>query len=178
LHMAQLMPLPLTVSCFSKIQTGFTFLVPAHPVVADKGPLNVCVCVCVSYGPSCFRLDFPLNISIHSIIYVEAAVALGLVVVRRRRSARYMHSTGCGLLLHMSRGLSRTGRARVFVCWMRARALPKRPNRSRCRLTCGLAWARGIRYKVGALTPTHGKGHFWGHLGLSGLAGDAINNVG
>jgi len=31
LHMAQLMPLPLTVSCFSKIQFGFTFLVLAHP---------------------------------------------------------------------------------------------------------------------------------------------------
>ena len=31
LHMAQLMPLPLTVSCFSKIQIGFTFLVLAHP---------------------------------------------------------------------------------------------------------------------------------------------------
>ena len=30
LHMAQLMPLPLTVSCFSKVQIGFTFLVPAH----------------------------------------------------------------------------------------------------------------------------------------------------
>ena len=30
LHMAQLMPLPLTVSCFCKIQIGFTFLVPAH----------------------------------------------------------------------------------------------------------------------------------------------------
>ena len=30
-NMAQLMPLPLTVSCFSKIQIGFTFLVPAHP---------------------------------------------------------------------------------------------------------------------------------------------------
>ena len=29
LHMAQLMPLPLTVSCSSKIQIGFTFLVPA-----------------------------------------------------------------------------------------------------------------------------------------------------
>jgi len=29
-HMAQLMPLPLSVSCFSKIQIGFTFLVPAH----------------------------------------------------------------------------------------------------------------------------------------------------
>jgi len=32
LHVAQLMPLPLTVSCFRKIQIGtFTFLVPAHP---------------------------------------------------------------------------------------------------------------------------------------------------
>jgi len=31
LHITQLMPLPLTVSCFSKIQIGFTFLVPAHP---------------------------------------------------------------------------------------------------------------------------------------------------
>jgi len=30
LHTAQLMPLPLTASCFSKIQIGFTFLVPAH----------------------------------------------------------------------------------------------------------------------------------------------------
>jgi len=30
LHMAQLLSLPLTVSCFSKIQIGFTFLVPAH----------------------------------------------------------------------------------------------------------------------------------------------------
>jgi len=31
LYMAQLMPLPLTVSCFSKIQIGFTFLVPGSP---------------------------------------------------------------------------------------------------------------------------------------------------
>ena len=29
LHMAQLMPLLLTVSCFTKIQIGFTFLVAA-----------------------------------------------------------------------------------------------------------------------------------------------------
>ena len=31
LHIAQLMPLLLTVSYFSKIQIGFTFLVPADP---------------------------------------------------------------------------------------------------------------------------------------------------
>ena len=43
LHMAQLMPLPLTVSCFSKIQIGLTFLVPAHLGSPRKGPLNGCV---------------------------------------------------------------------------------------------------------------------------------------
>ena len=48
LHMAQLMPLPLTVSCFSKIQIGFTFLVPAHPGSPGKRAVRrVCVCVCV-----------------------------------------------------------------------------------------------------------------------------------
>ena len=45
LHTAQLMSLPLTVSCFSKIQIGFTFLVPAHLGSPGKGPLNGCVCV-------------------------------------------------------------------------------------------------------------------------------------
>jgi len=44
LHMTQLMPLPLTVACFSKSQIGFTFPVPAHQ---EKGPLNGCVCVCI-----------------------------------------------------------------------------------------------------------------------------------
>jgi len=47
LHMAQLMPLPFTVCCFSKIQIGFTFLVPLTWVVPEKGPLNGCVCVCM-----------------------------------------------------------------------------------------------------------------------------------
>jgi len=47
LHMAKLMPLPLTVSCFSKIQIGFTFLVPAHPGSPGKRAVKrVCVCVC------------------------------------------------------------------------------------------------------------------------------------
>ena len=44
LHMSQLMPLPLTVSCFSKIQIGFTFLVPAHPGSPGKRAVKrVCV---------------------------------------------------------------------------------------------------------------------------------------
>ena len=45
LHMAQLMPLPLTVSCFSKIQIGFAFLVPAHSGSPGKRAVKrVCVC--------------------------------------------------------------------------------------------------------------------------------------
>ena len=45
LHMAQLMPLPLTVCCFSKIQIGCTFLVPAHPGSPGKRAVKrMCVC--------------------------------------------------------------------------------------------------------------------------------------
>jgi len=44
LHMAQLMPLPLTVSCFSKIQIGFTFLVLAHLGSPGKRAVKRCVC--------------------------------------------------------------------------------------------------------------------------------------
>ena len=46
LHMAQLMPLALAVSCFNKIQTGFTFLVPADPgSPGQRAVKRVCVCV-------------------------------------------------------------------------------------------------------------------------------------
>ena len=47
LHMVQLMPLPLTVSCFSKTQTGFTFLVPAHLGSPGKRAVKR-MCVCMS----------------------------------------------------------------------------------------------------------------------------------
>ena len=52
LHTAQLMPLPLTVSCFRKIQIGFTFLVPAH--LASPGQRAVKPCVCIP--KVCFAL--------------------------------------------------------------------------------------------------------------------------
>jgi len=55
LHIAQLMPLSLTVSCFNKIQTSFTFTFTSSVclrltwVLPDKRSLNGCVCVCVLY---------------------------------------------------------------------------------------------------------------------------------
>ena len=52
LHMAQLMPLPLNLSCFSKIQIGFAFLVLAHLGSPGKRAVKrVCVCKC-AYGPA------------------------------------------------------------------------------------------------------------------------------
>jgi len=52
------MPLPLTVSCFSKIQIGFTFLVPAHPgSPGQRAVKRVCVCVCVCRRPTVITPD-------------------------------------------------------------------------------------------------------------------------
>jgi len=57
LHMAQLMS--LTVSCFSKIQIGLTFLVPAHlGSLGKRAVKRVCVCV---YVCVCVSLTCPLN---------------------------------------------------------------------------------------------------------------------
>jgi len=53
-HMAQLMPLPLTVSCFSKIHIGFTFLVLAHPCSpGQRAVKRVCV-----YGSENYKFAF------------------------------------------------------------------------------------------------------------------------
>ena len=59
LHMAQLMPLPLTVSCFSKIQIGFTFLVPAHTGSPGQRAVKR---VFVVRSTSLSRTDAPLNL--------------------------------------------------------------------------------------------------------------------
>jgi len=49
LHIAQLMPLPLTVSCFTKIQIGFTFLVPTQ--LGSRGKMAIKrVCVFCIFG--------------------------------------------------------------------------------------------------------------------------------
>jgi len=59
LYMVQLMPLPLTVSCFSTIQIGFTFLVPAHlGSPGQRAVKRVCVCVCMRMYQACVSLYF------------------------------------------------------------------------------------------------------------------------
>ena len=54
LHMVQLIPLPLTISCFSKIQIGFTFLVLAHPGSPGKRAVKQLCVFCSIFGFICF----------------------------------------------------------------------------------------------------------------------------
>jgi len=55
LHMAQLMPMPLTVSCSSKsrlvlpLQCRLTWVVPDKVRVGRKTVVRVCVCVLINY---------------------------------------------------------------------------------------------------------------------------------
>jgi len=66
LHMAQLMPLPLTASCFRKIQIGFTFLVLAHPgSPGQRAVKRVCVCVCVFWLSHCGKASHHINIILY-----------------------------------------------------------------------------------------------------------------
>ena len=68
LHMAQLMPLPPTVSCSSKIQIGLPFWYRLTWVVPDKGLLSICMYVCF-YGTEC--LDILLLNYSHSLCFVN-----------------------------------------------------------------------------------------------------------
>jgi len=104
LHMAQLMPLPLTVSCFSTIQIGFTFLVPAHPGRPGKRAVKrVCVCVCVWYGSqsaglvtkkytvNCKRKKSNTKISNYSVNYLRYIACLDIMVqtIRYERLSKF-----------------------------------------------------------------------------------------
>jgi len=89
-HLGQLMPLPLTVSCFSKIQIGFTFLVPAHLGSPGKRAVKrVCVCVCV-----CMRA-----VVVCSPMQVPTCMPITMSPARRRRQhgvAMSLNTVGSG----------------------------------------------------------------------------------
>ena len=82
LHMAQLMPPPLTVSCFSKIQIGFTFLVPAHPGSPGKRAVKRArACVCVIFV--CFIVYF----IVHAAFVRTKLMMMMMMMIKRRLCA-------------------------------------------------------------------------------------------
>ena len=103
LHMAQLMPLPLTASCFSKIQIGLTFLVPAHSGSPGRRPLNGCVC---KYMHVC------------QLVFAATARSCRQYVNRQRRTRGLLRQSEDGLYL------GRRSSARCFghADWLRSTA--------------------------------------------------------
>jgi len=86
LHVAQLMPLPLTVSCFSKIQIGSTFLVPAYPGSRGKRAVKrVCVCV---YTVDLFALH---SVTVAVFILLMGEIALCLSIAAFNRLVKFVH---------------------------------------------------------------------------------------
>ena len=78
--MAHLMPLPLTVSCFSEIQVGFTFLVPAHLGSPGKRAVKrVCVCVCCPYHTAATRIDTAAILAYDSFFILNVTVDCSLL---------------------------------------------------------------------------------------------------
>jgi len=84
LHTAQMMPLPLTVSCSSKILVGFTFLVPAHlGSPGQRAIKQACVRVSESF---CLTIDKVSDISYHVVMLalMQQCPSAGLAVNKLR----------------------------------------------------------------------------------------------
>jgi len=141
LHMAQLMRLPLTVSCFSEIQIGFTFLVPAHLGSSGKRAVKrmracVCVCVCVYV---CSREKALSSASRRSgvgeRVCTEDALAASAALMRRMGASTFseelfMSSTVCRRVTrqrHFETKLSVARSEFVYQCMM-WRKVPSRPT--------------------------------------------------
>ena len=80
LHTAQLMPLPLTVSCVSKIQIGFAFLVPAHPGSPGQRAVKL-VCVCIIVRPPYDANEYYVLLSHAACCYRHRTIRVCVCVV-------------------------------------------------------------------------------------------------
>ena len=133
LHMAQLMPLPLTVSCFSKIQIGFAFLVPAHPGSLGKRAVKR-VCVCVELQIAAVDDDASSSGDDHGRLGAgRRRVAVG--DARSRCGGRVAGSAALRVLLStlLRRRLLRVPQPRLQLQLRRMLLLRRRPQRRRRR---------------------------------------------
>jgi len=100
LLMARLMPLPLTVSCFSKIQIGFTFLVPAHPGSPGQRAVKR-VCVCVSIVSNSHQRRPRDTTGQNSLVESSRAMWIGYLRSRRRSDRATVVPAVVGLFAHL-----------------------------------------------------------------------------
>ena len=90
LYMTQLMPMPLTVSCFSKIQIGCTVLVPAHPgSPGQRAVKRVCVCIYKALPTACLTYFRPRRTSV--VCVLEDMLPCQYVILPSSRAAVTYH---------------------------------------------------------------------------------------
>jgi len=78
-HIAQLMPLPPTVSCFGKIQIGFTFLVLAHPRSPEQRAVKRVLLLLLLFMLFCVIISFGLLLSAVMSMYTGAKTVVRTV---------------------------------------------------------------------------------------------------
>jgi len=156
LHMAQLMPLPLTISCSSKIQIGFTCLVPAHLGSPGQSAVKR-VCVCVTCRLAAKNRDQLRNPTVGNRVravftfyqrYTDTPSASMYLAAAMRTVAIVTVSTCIYGLFRPHRMHTECKTAAYCyrcsdVC---VSAVPKRLNQSRCRAGCVLGWTPGTMY--------------------------------
>ena len=131
------MPLPLTVSCFSKIQSGFTLLVPAHlgsPGKRAVKRMRVCVCVCVCSREKALS-SASRRSGVGERVCTEDALAASAALMRRMGASTFseelfMSSTVCRRVTrqrHFETKLSVARSEFVYQCMM-WRKVPSRPT--------------------------------------------------
>jgi len=119
LHMAQPMPLPLTVSCFSKMQIGFTFLVPAHPGSPRKRAVKR-VCACVSTSVSNCRDITSVNNTQYTSTYVFLIVLTLRAECQPGRNVHGYNSGTISVMYHTRPCRGKTSRSFlkiISLCW-------------------------------------------------------------
>jgi len=94
LHMAQLMPLPLTVSSFSKIRIGFTFLVLAHPGSPGQWAVEL-ACMCAVIQIHC-TLQVSALLKRFGLLPTQHMNLCSLLISRQVRLA-LIFLVGCGV---------------------------------------------------------------------------------
>ena len=126
MHMAQRMPLPLTVSCFSRIQIGFTFLVPAHPgSPGEKAVKRVCVCVCVyTYMFKKTVLFIPQTRRNNALPRALTSCSKSRIGAKRRNVESCWDATRNGLRLSSCRCM--------WICRRRSVSTPRHSVSNRC----------------------------------------------